>query len=74
MCGSVACVCVCVWEVSSSEGGQAETLAVISPKTQEDYIEGGNSSQAIAAVMTHDILASHIVRLKGLFLQKPRFL
>lgn len=37
-------------------GGQAETLAVISPQTQEDYIEGGNWSQALAAVMTHDIL------------------
>lgn len=60
--------------VSSSEGGQAERLAVIFPKAQEDYFQGENSSQAVTAVMTHDSLASHIAGLKRLFLQNPRFL
>lgn len=69
----MACVCP-MQGVSSSEGGQAERLAVIFLKAQEDYFEGGNSSQVVTAVMTHDSLASHIAGLKRLFLQKPRFL
>lgn len=50
--------------VSFSEGGQAERPAVIFPKAQEDYFAGGNSSQAVRAIMTHDSLASHIAGLK----------
>lgn len=60
--------------VSLSEGGQAGRLAVIFPKAQEDYLEGGNSSQAVTAVMTHDSLASHIAALKRLFFSKPQIL
>ena len=55
-------------------GGQAERLAVLFPKAQEDYFEGGNSSQAVVAGMTHDSLASHIAGPKRLLLQNPRFL
>ena len=72
-CGSMACVCP-MQGVSLSEGGQAGRLAVIFPKAQEDYLEGGNSSQAVTAVMTHDSLASHIAAIKRLFFSKPQIL
>lgn len=65
-------MCVCpVQEVSSSERDWQSFLQKKNP--QVDYVEGGNSSPTIAAVMTHDILASYIARQKGVFLQKPRF-
>jgi len=55
-------------------GGQTDRLAVIFPKAQEDYFEGGNSSQAVTAVMTHGSLASHIAGPRRLLLQNRRFL
>lgn len=58
----------------SKRRGQAERLAVIFPKAQDNYFEGENSSQAVEAVMTHDMLASHIAGTKRLFMQNPRIL
>lgn len=60
--------------VSSSGEGQADRLAVILAKAREDYFEGGNSSQAVAAVMTHDSLAAHIAGLEECFYKNPRSL
>lgn len=71
---------VAVWLVCAPSKGSAHVrgsgkrLAVIFTKSQEDYFERGNSSQAVVAVMTHDILTSHIAGLKSLFLQSSTFL